>query len=414
MLNFKLLLTITLVALLATACGTVKVTEQTSSRMFASNASDITQTWIELGPNGTLIVRAITVDEQCPKLGVDNVLMAMSLRTQSPEDLGSRVCELQVPEKVKKLSIGALELPQIKDDPKKILVLGDTGCRIAKKKKSVVAQDCNNPKAWPFAQIATSAADWQPDLVIHVGDYHYREAPCPDGDKKCAGATSGDNLKSWQEDFFTPARPLLEKAPWIFVRGNHELCTRGGNGWFKYLDPRSFTGKCTDRSDPYWVKVGDHFVGVIDSADDGNIQPSLDSLRVPSASLLWLVLHRPFLTLGADDEITTKAAKLSSNLDGRISTVFTGHQHHLSFNQFADSRPPELISGNGGTELEKPPKEISSKDVYKTYSSFGFLTLEFFDKNSWLVTEHDVSGAEVIHCVLTEILGGKSALECKP
>ncbi len=35
---------------------------------------------------------------------------------------------------------------------------------------------------------------------------------------------------AWRADFFTPARDLLAKAPWIFTRGNHEGCLRGSFG----------------------------------------------------------------------------------------------------------------------------------------------------------------------------------------
>ncbi len=414
MLNLRQLSSVVLIALVFSACESIKVTEKSSLRKLASDKTSNTQAWVELGANGAIIARAITSDELCPNLRVDNDLVAMNLRIQSPEDMGNKVCELQISNTVKKLLIGEEELPLLKKIISKILVVGDTGCRIVKKKKSVAAQDCNNPKAWPFARLSNSAAKWQPDLVIHMGDYHYREAQCPEREMKCIGSTSGDNLKSWQEDFFTPARPLLQKAPWIFVRGNHELCARGGQGWFKYLDPRSPAGHCVDTSDPYWIKIGEHFIGVIDSADDKNIQRSLDSLKAPSEYLIWLVLHRPFLTLGADDETTTNSAQLSDNLKGKVSAVFTGHQHHLSLNRFTDSRPPELISGNGGTELEKPPKEIAPKDVYRTYPDFGFLTLEAFNNNSWLVTEHNVDGIEVIHCAITEKRGVKTTIDCQP
>ena len=35
------------------------------------------------------------------------------------------------------------------------------------------------------------AAAQKPDLVIHVGDYYYRETPCPAGEAKCAGSPFG-------------------------------------------------------------------------------------------------------------------------------------------------------------------------------------------------------------------------------
>ncbi|MFX8797610.1 metallophosphoesterase, partial [Acinetobacter baumannii] len=85
--------------------------------------------------------------------------------------------------------------------------------------------------AWPFKLGATLSASLKPDLVLHVGDFHYREKPCPAGNDGCAGSPWGDNWDVWREDFFAPADSLLRAAPWIMVRGNHELCDRGGHGW---------------------------------------------------------------------------------------------------------------------------------------------------------------------------------------
>jgi hypothetical protein len=37
---------------------------------------------------------------------------------------------------------------------------------------------CSDPKAWPVATVAASALSTNPQLLIHDGDYHYREAQC--------------------------------------------------------------------------------------------------------------------------------------------------------------------------------------------------------------------------------------------
>jgi len=89
---------------------------------------------------------------------------------------------------------------------------------------------CDDPAAWPFARVAMTAAGFAPDLVIHVGDYHYRETPCADR-AGCANSPHGDTWRAWQADFFDPAEGLLASAPWIMLRGNHEDCLRAGAGW---------------------------------------------------------------------------------------------------------------------------------------------------------------------------------------
>src|SRR5438309_1335623 len=83
-----------------------------------------------------------------------------------------------------------------------------------RRRKGTSVQDCNDPMSWPFATIARLAAAKHPDLVIHVGDYHYRESPCPADRLGCAGSPHGDNWAVWQKDLFDPAAPLLAAAPW--------------------------------------------------------------------------------------------------------------------------------------------------------------------------------------------------------
>ena len=110
--------------------------------------------------------------------------------------------------------------------------MGDTGCRL---ETGDPPQSCNDPQAWPFKQISDMASSFNPNLVIHVGDYLYRQDACPQGDNGCEGSPFGDNYATWDADFFAPANRLLRKAPWVFSRGNHEECGRAGKGWFCFL-----------------------------------------------------------------------------------------------------------------------------------------------------------------------------------
>ena len=106
----------------------------------------------------------------------------------APNDVFPRLCTIAIPATAKSVSIDLPEPGESKGeivetfrvpapDPQRILVLGDTGCRI----KGTFVQACNDPVAWPFAGLAKAAAALKPDLVIHLGDYLYRESPCPAG-----------------------------------------------------------------------------------------------------------------------------------------------------------------------------------------------------------------------------------------
>jgi hypothetical protein len=340
----------------------------------------------------------------------------MSVRPKINPNFAGTVCELTLPEGVEQVQVGDHSIRLPSSAPSRIVVFGDTGCRVNGK----VVQNCHSDSLWPLVNIAKAAADWRPDLVIHVGDYHYRETPCPRGNSACKGSVSGDQWDSWMQDFFRPAAPLLSTAPWVFVRGNHELCSRAGNGWFQFLEPRPLPASCTDRTDPYVIPLGDHTLAVVDAADDKNIQRSLNKLKTDDKSTLWLAQHRPFLTPGADDEASSPSylpPTLAS--PGKLSLVLVGHKHAFSLNQFSNDLPPEIITGNGGTSLDsfrgsryQVIKPRDGEVSMLQYHDFGFLTFERQANDTWLMTERDLNGKAVLSCLLTESNHAQTRLKC--
>jgi len=178
--------------------------------------------WVQFTSDGGLDVRAITAPGMpCPKVVADETTVPGTTRGQ-PDPLDGayplQVCVAHSTTPPRKLTVEAVPIPTLRDHIRQIVVIGDTGCRL----KGDFAQDCNDAVKWPFANVARLAAAHHPDLVIHVGDYHYRETPCPPDHPGCAGSPYGDTWAVWQRDFFNPAAPLLAVAPWVLVRGNHE------------------------------------------------------------------------------------------------------------------------------------------------------------------------------------------------
>jgi Calcineurin-like phosphoesterase len=119
------------------------------------------------------------------------------------------------------------------------------------------------------SQVSKAITARKPDLVIHVGDYVYRESPCPKGDRGCKSSPYGDNWPAWQADFFKPAAALLASAPWIATRGNHEICERAGAGYFRFLDPSLANNgsppACTDLTPAYTATVAGRSFIVMDT-----------------------------------------------------------------------------------------------------------------------------------------------------
>ena len=191
--------------------------------------------WLQYGPGDALEARTVTTSATCPGARLDGKSVTMTVRAKADASF-PLVCALSVPAGAKSLVVAGQTMVLPVADPTRILVLGDTGCRI----KGTALQACNDPKAWPFAGLAKAAAAQKPDLVLHLGDYLYRESPCPANFAGCAGSPYGDNWASWDADFFTPAAPLLAAAPWIVIRGNHEDCYRAGPGFLRLLGPTAY------------------------------------------------------------------------------------------------------------------------------------------------------------------------------
>jgi hypothetical protein len=333
---------------------------------FATWSQALTPVWVEAGEDGRAIARVVVNQPaDCNAIEIAGS-QTMALRTPVPDGL-KPVCEATLPAEARRViakSPGRIQtLPVPHPDPAHVVVLGDTGCRI----KGARTQDCNDPAHWPFEQVAAGAAASKPDLVIHVGDYLYREDPCPaDKQKECGGTPAGDNWNAWNADFFAPAAKLLAAAPWAFARGNHEDCRRSWRGWFYYLDPRPVTAACQAYSPPYLVRLGKFELLMLDSASitEGIAEPAevqefskqLSSLHPINA---WLVDHHPFWGFRTDDNGgQTPPAAISAPLKAAwdqaqpkgISLILSGHVHLFELLNF-DVRPPQLVAGDGGTML---------------------------------------------------------------
>ena len=378
--------------------------------------------WLEFGPDGRLIARVI-VDGLCPALSADGFDVVMTPQAPASDDFPVVTCEATVPFGTDTASILDQELPLPEGPIRRIAVVGDTGCRVNDWEKKY--QDCNDPEAWPFAQVAQAVADWDPDLIVHVGDYLYRESPCPEEVAGCQGSPHGDNWATWYADFFAPAAPLLDAAPWLFMRGNHETCDRNPVGWFTFLDPRRYQAACQRFTDPYVTTLPGVVFAVIDSAEaaDTSDTPEETAEYARQFGLLadmsppgsWLVTHRPVWGIlegkGTEFEVenATYAAATGESLQADYGVVLSGHIHlaeSMSFDESSD-RPPQLISGNAGTALDQIPTASPTAGGLgdpavteaETLSAFGFMTLEP-DENGWVATQRDKQGNPLLECVL--------------
>ena len=421
--------------------------------------------FVVLGPDGVPVARVITTASRCPDILLDGVARVMTVRMSAetiplrptlsipsmskPSEFPVLTCDAMIPKGTQRATIDGALLPLPKADPKNIIVIGDTGCRI--KIGSGSAQDCDDPAKWPFERVANAAAAMTPDLVIHVGDFHYRENACPLLDRGCSGSPWGYGWDAWRADFFHPARRLLEVAPWIVMRGNHESCARAGQGWWRFLDPRPVASRqnCNaavddvigDYSEPYVVPTdataGTEFI-VFDSSLVGvsplpptdlmyrNYHAQLTAVfaRTARTPRTFFMSHHPVLGFAANGSKPGSPfpgnAGLQSVLENLYPTVLfppnieallSGHNHIFQMVSFSTPQPPQVVSGNGGVWVDPPfptpfpagqqpaPGAVVAEIV--ATNRFGFMSMEPAG-TGWAMTAWDVRGVALTTCTLGE------------
>ena len=417
-----------------------------SSSASPPDSSKVYGTYVLLAqaPDGQTVPFVRVIVEQgydCPAVVGGNSPLPMTPR-DNPHGFPVVVCEatigfeqnLQV-----ELKDSGVPLPTVRKDPGRIVLFGDTGC---KKLKEGASGGCaDGTPAEPFATLAKAAESGpRPDLLLHMGDYNYRGTPghilmkethkgkpvskkhrvydAGDGEKQkeqCqqssnygfisqndANSTSPDSWENWRIDFFEPAGKLLTAAPWLFARGNHELCSRAGPGWFYFLDPSSnlpqgggkqlrcpvpdAKGKPIENTvlrHPYAVDLGTLSMIVLDSSNACDDQKSgkdfmaiyeaqfkqIEKL-IPSKNTTWFMTHRPIWGVtDYDPKISDKCTSekqygcinqtlqagikhTMGSLPDSVKLVLAGHMHRFqSLTSPNNNYPPQLIVGNGGVAL---------------------------------------------------------------
>ena len=387
-------------------------------------------------PNGKNVAIARTVIDpalSCPTLNATGMKMrAINMTTrENPNHFSVIVCEALMGFDIQyqlNFADKSIKLPIAKSDIEHIAVYGDTGCK---------TKDCALGKAAePFKDLANAGAKSKPDVVLHMGDYNYRgtggqiafatntgqqnQWPYDAGDVLTSADHCGQSpdspyysqsdIKSnhpdiwqyWHDDLFKSAKNLMIAAPWIVSRGNHELCSRAGPGYFYFLDPHSnlVPGQkqlsCptpdvsktvienTVQIPNYMVQFKQLNVAVLDSANacDSFTNSPYTALYTDVFSNLattikgdkptWLISHRPIWAAegydsdkstgctsknqyGCINQMMQQAIKNQPTgaLPENIKLILTGHMHKFESVSFgADAkRPANIVVGSSGVEL---------------------------------------------------------------
>ncbi len=491
---------------------------------FAAHADNVVARWIQVGPGSsssalaagrygdqplnttpTVLARAVVSDGNCPSLVLDGTLsLPMTIRftgaqlTATPGTAGYTnantagypqyfvsptavtpgnfpdgtakattawgECEAVLPPGHTTATVGGVNLKLPIANPQRILVIADTGCRMAKANQ----QNCHDPAGFPFAALANYEAQFKPDLIIHVGDYFYRDTNC---DVPAAGSaaahdfvagcsdptnanfeTFGDTFDSWNADVLYPGATLLAAAPWVMARGNHESCGRGARGWYALLDATPFNASLVncaggagatpvanaavysgDFSPTYYVPMGQ--VGLLvhdssyanDSTVDTNMAANYDydltnTLNaVSGAPYLFYVTHKPPFGLvsgatnGSGDiteQVTfsgaaTANSAFSGGVPAKLAMFLSGHIHQFEYVNFDDyvRYAPQMIVGVGGDKLDATSNPDATSPTYG-YQNQGFVIRNSSTGSTTAQVNHAYSQAEFGFAVLQATSNG--------
>eukprot|EP00123_Amoebidium_parasiticum_P001419 comp12497_c0_seq1/m.7451 comp12497_c0_seq1/g.7451 ORF comp12497_c0_seq1/g.7451 comp12497_c0_seq1/m.7451 type:complete len:450 (-) comp12497_c0_seq1:34-1383(-) len=379
-----------------------------------SVAHSILHHYVLLGPHSTAQLRALLppTSTHCPSiLDSSHGLIPMSVRAPPSDRYPVLTCNVELPkgggESVLVHGSYRWSVPKynFKTTPR-IYTLGDSGCRM----KDTTFQACANTSVWPFASVTNTLATLEAGLVVHLGDYLYRESPCPNNTQGCVGSPTGDTFQTWEEDFFRPATELLRAMPWLFTRGNHEDCERFGEGYFRFLYHGEYNyraeSNCLTYTDPYMVNTGKVMFLSLDTAslyisenDVPNLPNSVHNSFIEQVDVYRtqfqtlynyakdvpisiLVTHRPIYgmrnvtslnhTLIAEDYTLQEAA--GSNFPTSLRAILSGHIHMMEYISFSphnraaispsiSQRPAQIVVGTAGTLLATPIDAAEMKKV---------------------------------------------------
>lgn len=450
------------------------------------------------GSSPVIFARIIldAANQVCPQLtGSDGSSLATQLRPKNPVAGGAVLSEVNFPvtvcEAVLQENVAysnhqmGIALAAVTLNPQQVQVYGDSGCKVA---------DCGvSGASADFQALANLGTTKAHDLILHMGDYNYRgtsghfarssnghkiyaydagdvpnPAPsCTYNDtyysQNAINSPKPDSWSYWKADFFEAAKILLPTAPWVFARGNHELCSRAGAGWFYFLGPgSSLTGsgasqlQCPDQGDfnnppqgagqriemipAYMVALQNFQVWVMDSANacdtfhSNPLTPQYTQQYEELAKLsannkpTWVMSHRPiwgYQSGGAINNMlqTALAKTTAGKMPGSVSLSLAGHMHIYESLTFFDSsgaattRPPQIVIGNSGVSLGGAPGSGTAAGLdgqsakYNSAQRFGYLQMSVDASGAWSGQVSDESDSAIVSCNSTN--PGKGDLICQ-
>jgi len=289
----------------------------------------------------------------------------------------------------------------------RMAVFGDSGCRGpgGRGGQPCSGDPARQSDAWVFPDLIDDSIlpANVPDVVLHVGDYRYRDQ---------SYRTSTREWRYWRDDLFTPAQPSFAKVPWAFSRGNHEACDQGlkysGVGFYLFFGrdleacKSSNSINVTTLMKPWFFDVADRSAGkptahhriiMVDNGSNADSKAHISDYKTAfewvqtgwanAAPSAWIASHRPIFGLDTEHEdqndtrdlgfIQTAIEQANSSVQTScvpydmakcgLKAIIGGHQHNLQNVVFpaesTDAKrllPQQFVVGHSGVRLREITK----------------------------------------------------------
>lgn len=379
--------------------------------------------WVQFVDNNQLVARATTSSNECPNIKIDNKNLKMHFRSNyQDEHLKQKitVCEHNVTGSVNvEIRNKVIKLPGY--NIKRFVVIGDSGCESSFFSSDHDFQNCKDPKAWPFKEIADKITALKADFVVHMGDYAYRNKYTSEIDK-----VKNEQMQWFfmRDEFFDPAYNLLNTTPMVFVRGNHESCDKMGIAWFQYFSSYKHDSICKPEEEPFDLSFNDLNMIILDtsavhggkdfsSTELSKYKKLFSNLNKNAKDFSWLLVHQPIVALKKLNETEffpdkLNAAVLNEAFDKKYVKKFpvaiSGHFHVLAHLQRNNDKMEQFIVGNGGTSLHKAKQKFyqynDGQAVGEVTPNFGYLVFDKIADDTWKATGFDIDGKEQFQQVI--------------
>lgn len=357
----------------------------------------VTDPWLQLTSSSTgMVVEFIT--HQNPKITID----AGGLYVKKIENMALKTDDLEL----QKFVIGNIKpnttfqyslvegdqkvtytghAPKVAGTVSRLAIFGDSGSGLPEQK-----------------ELAVKVRDYDPDLIVHVGDIVYPHGQEPD----------------YLTKHFAVYGDVLSRTPMAAAAGNHDTTYRdyekypGGLAYYKFFNLPKNEYPWAKYIGNYSFTYGNAFWLILDSNtytdwNDPRAQAWVKQELAKGATSTWRFVafhHAPWHASKAHQEDIQMRVLDGIFKQSKVQVVFSGHVHNYQRSRPDAAGPYYIVSGAGGADLYD--QDIAKdKTQWKPYTQvyaagFSYTQLQY-DAKSMSLKQVGLDGSTLDNLTLT-------------